>query len=254
LSGFQRTSALAAVGALGLAVGLPQPAKGWALLALAAAYFLISAVGVFAVRMNYYAQAVCSGKTGGKRIALTFDDGPDGEVTPVLLDVLKAHGAHATFFCVGQNAQAHPEVLRRILGEGHTLGNHSYSHHWWTNFLTKKPLVAEINRAQGVFTQWTGIAPRFYRSPMGLANPHLSPALRETGLQLVGWNVRPFDRGASARKIISRVTGKAGDGSIVLLHDRGPASGHLVEAVTGILERLQTRGYRFVSLDELFRD
>ena len=256
-SWFQRASVLTALGVLGFAALLPSPARWWCAGGLAAAYLVISVAGVFAVRMNYYVEAVCRGKTGKKRIALTFDDGPDSEATPLLLDVLKAHQAHATFFCVGRRAEANAAIVRRIVAEGHTLGNHSYSHHWWTNFLTKKPLVREINRAQLVLSGLSGLSPKYYRSPMGLANPHLAPALRETGLKLIAWDVRPFDRGLPAETMVNRIagtekgTGSAGDGSIVLLHDGGASSVNLASAVTEMIKRFQAGGYSFVSLDEL---
>ncbi len=241
-------------------MALPSPVRWWCSGGLVAGYLLLSGVGVFAVGMDYYCVAVRRGKAGKKRIALTFDDGPDGETTPLLLDLLKKHKAHATFFCVGERAEANPEVIKRIVKEGHTLGNHSHAHHWWTNFLTRRPLVDEINRAQRVLTELSGIAPRYYRSPMGLSNPHLAPALKATGLKLIAWDVRPFDRGKPAETIIRRIVGKgpgtgpASDGSIVLLHDRGAAPGNLKPAVTEIIERFRAQGYSFVSLDELFRD
>ena len=257
-SRFQRASVLTALGVLGFAALLPSPARWWCAGGVAVIYLFISVTGIFAVRMNYYAEAVCRGKTGKKRIALTFDDGPDSEATPVLLDILKARQSHATFFCVGRRAEANPAIIRRIVAEGHTLGNHSYSHHWWTNFLTKKPLAREINRAQFVLHDLSGSSPKYYRSPMGLANPHLAPALRETGLKLIAWDTRPFDRGMPAKTMVNRIAGTgrgaAGDGSIVLLHDGGASSINLASAVTEIIERFQASGYSFVSLDELFRE
>jgi peptidoglycan/xylan/chitin deacetylase (PgdA/CDA1 family) len=259
-SWFQRASLLTAAGVLGFTALLAGPARWWCAGGLAAAYVLVTGMGVFTVGMNYFGEAVCRGKAGKKRIALTFDDGPDRGATPVLLDVLKAHKAHATFFCVGKQAEANPDIIRRIVGEGHTLGNHSYAHHWWTNFLARGPLVEEISRAQRVLSDLSGLTPRYYRSPMGLANPHLAPALRETGLKLIAWNRRPFDRGASVKTIVDRVAGTgtgagpAGDGSIVLLHDGGASPGNLAAAVTQIIESFQAGGYSFESLDELFQE
>jgi peptidoglycan/xylan/chitin deacetylase (PgdA/CDA1 family) len=260
LSWFQRASLLTGAGLLGCAILLPGGIRMGCAGGLAAAYLAVSVAGVFKPGMNYFCEAICRGKAGKKRIALTFDDGPDSGATPALLDVLKNHRAHATFFCVGKRAEANPAVIRRIVEEGHSLGNHSYAHHWWTNFLTTGPLVREINRAQGILRDLSGSTPRYYRSPMGLSNPHLAPALRATGLKLVAWNRRPFDRGASAKTIVDRIagtgtgTGPAGDGSIVLLHDGGASGANLAAAVTEIIEGFQARGYSFVSLDELFQE
>jgi peptidoglycan/xylan/chitin deacetylase (PgdA/CDA1 family) len=223
-------------------------------------YVILSGIGVFAVGMNYFCEAVCRGEAGKKRIALTFDDGPDSRVTPDLLDLLKKYKVHASFFCVGQRARENPGLIQRIVNEGHTLGNHSYSHHWWTNFLTTAPLVREMNRTQRVLKELSGITPRYYRSPMGLSNPHLPPALRATGLKLVAWNVRPYDRGASTATIVSRIVGNrngeapASDGSVVLLHDGGVSGEALIPAVRQVIERFQEMGYSLVSLDELLQN
>lgn len=233
---------------------LRAPARWWCAGALFLAYLAGSGLGVFSIRWNYYCDSVCRGKPGGKRLALTFDDGPDPTATPALLDLLRASGARATFFCVGERAKANADLVRRIVKEGHTLGNHSYTHKWWTNFLTGPPMEAEILRAQRALKDLTGAAPVYYRSPMGLTNPHLGPVLRSLGLKLIGWDIRPYDRGRPAKETAARVVSAAGDGSIVLLHDGGAAPEELKAAVSEILERFQTLGYTFVSLDELFKD
>ena len=259
LSWFQRTSMVAVLGFFVLEAFTSSPAREWYVGVILGIYLIISSLGIFVARMNYFVEAVCRGSSGRKRIALTFDDGPDSRTTPLLLDLLKTYQAHATFFCVGQQAEAHPELIRRIVAECHTLGNHSYAHHWWTNFLTTKLLTREINRAQTVLQNLSGLSPKYYRSPMGLANPHLASALNETGLKLIAWDVRPFDRGTSAEMIVKRVVGTdkgrgpARDGSIVLLHDGVTAPENLIAAVTLIVKHFQERGYSLVSLDELFR-
>ncbi|PIU18720.1 MAG: hypothetical protein COT18_09930, partial [Elusimicrobia bacterium CG08_land_8_20_14_0_20_59_10] len=156
--------------------------------------------------------------------------------------------------CVAGRAKEQAGLLRRIKEEGHTLGNHSYAHSWLTNFLAGRPLRAEILRAQQMFKDILGEAPKYYRSPMGLTNPHLGPVLRETGLKLVGWDVRPFDRGIPAKTTAARINGAAVDGSIVLLHDGGADPENLSVAVSGIIGHFTALGYSFVNLDELLGD
>jgi len=245
---------LTAAGFIAAAIFLNGPARWWCAGALLLAYLAGSGLGVFAIRWNYYCDSICRGKPGRKRLALTFDDGPDPVATPALLDLLKSRGARAAFFCVGERAKASPDIVRRIVKEGHTLGNHSYAHKWWTNFLTGLPMEAEILRAQRILADLSGTSPEYYRSPMGLTNPHLGPALRSLGLKLVGWDVRPYDRGKPAKGTAASVAGAAGDGSIVLLHDGGASPENLTAAVSEIIERFQALGYTFVSLDELFKD
>jgi peptidoglycan/xylan/chitin deacetylase (PgdA/CDA1 family) len=251
---FKYTTAITAAGLIGSVVLLHGQFQWWCIGALLLAYLLISVIGVFQIRLNYFCDSVCRGKPGGKRVALTFDDGPDADATPALLDILKTRGAHATFFCIGERAQANGDIVRRIVKEGHTLGNHSYAHKWWTNFLAGAPLKTEILRTQQVLKDLSGIAPEYYRSPMGLTNPHLGPVLLETELKLVGWDVRPYDRFKPVKATTERVARAARDGSIVLLHDGGASSDNITAAVTEIIERLQGRGYIFVSLDELFKE
>ncbi len=235
----------------GAALLLPAPARWWGAGTALLLYLAVTAAGVSLISLNYFCKALLRGAPGKKRLALTFDDGPDPSATTALLDLLKEHGARASFFCVAERAKANPEIVRRIKQEGHTLGNHSYGHKWWTNFFTGRPMKAEILMAQKVFKEVCGEAPVYYRSPMGLTNPHLRGVLAETGLTLVGWDVRPFDRGRPPGETAERIIGAAGDGSIVLLHDGGASPGDLTAAVAAVLAHFKALGYTFVNLDEL---
>ncbi len=124
--------------------------------------------------------------------------------------------------------------------------------------MTEEPLVQEIEKAQRVFGMILGQEPRYYRSPMGLSNPHLKRALERTDLQLIAWDVRTFDKGKTAVEIFEKVAGQkrrvspVRDGSIVLLHDGGRSVEELLQAVERILQHFQALGYSFVNLDELF--
>ncbi|HBA60708.1 MAG TPA: polysaccharide deacetylase family protein [Elusimicrobia bacterium] len=251
---FHYATAAAAACLAGSAFFLPGQARWWGAATALLAYGAVTAAGVFEIRLNYFCPALRHGRPGKKRIALTFDDGPDPAATPALLDLLKERGARATFFCVAERAKDNAALVRRITAEGHTLGNHSCAHRWWTNFLTGGPMKAEILGAQQVFKELCGETPRYYRSPMGLTNPHLGPVLAEAGLTLAGWDVRPFDRGTPAGTTAARVNGAARDGSIVLLHDGGAAAESLCAAVAEIISHFTALGYSFVNLDELFKD
>ena len=255
MSRFHLTTLLAgsvAIGACLLLRGFPR----WAAVgAVGAAYVLVFGLGVAFVRMGFFCSALCRGQPGHRRVALTFDDGPDPAATPLLLDLLKEQSVPASFFCVGGRASAHPAILRRMAAEGHTVGNHTYRHAWWTNFLFGRLLRDEIGRAQEVLREILGHAPVHYRSPMGLTSPHLPGVLRRLGLLLVGWDVRrPFDRRADPRDVVARVVERARDGSIILLHDGGARADALLRAVDEIVRTLRSRGYTFVSLAELVRN
>jgi len=116
------------------------------LTSLLLAYLVIFGLGVAVLRLNFFCRAVCREETGGMRVALTFDDGPDPEVTPEVLSVLASHELKATFFCIGTKILQHPELARRIVAEGHTIGNHTHHHFWWTNFCG--PAVSGGNRSR----------------------------------------------------------------------------------------------------------
>jgi peptidoglycan-N-acetylglucosamine deacetylase len=251
MSRFAWTTIVAVLALLLLGFALDAPARGWALGAVAAAYLAVFAAGVSCIRFGFFANALCRGTPGGMRVALTFDDGPNPDVTPRLLDLLREQGASATFFCIGERAAAHPEIVRRMAAEGHTVGNHTFRHAWWTNFLFGRRLRQEIARAQDGLTAILGSAPRFFRPPAGLTNPHLRGALEQLGLTLVGWDVRPFDRGADPNAVVERVLRRVRDGSIIVLHDGDARSDPLLRVVAALIAGLRARGYRVVSLEGL---
>lgn len=157
-------------------------------------------------------------------IAITIDDGPDPVVTPAVLDLLDRYDAKATFFCVAEKAQRHPDLCREIVNRGHAVENHSMHHKYHLPFLLLGGWFAELDAAQNALTTITGIRPLFFRPPVGLRNPLLDPVLSRLNLQLVSWTRRGFD---TAEKDASRVLAKLLDGlkagDILLLHDGNSA-------------------------------
>jgi len=236
-----------------LAIGFctTGPAQ-WAVMAVwLFLYVALVALGVSVLRLNFFVRAICRGEPGRKHVALTFDDGPDPAVTPKLLDVLDRNRIQAGFFVVGSKAAAHPDLVREIDRRGHVLGNHSYRHAWWTNFLLSGRLAREIRRTQEVIRAVTGKTPAFYRPPMGLTNPHLSWAVRQAGLTVIGWEVRPFDTQKDADTVIRRVLNKVRDGSIILLHDGGRNAAHIAHVVEELAKTLPEHGFSFTSLETI---
>ncbi len=187
-------------------------------------------------------------------IALTFDDGPDPDVTPRVLDQLDAAGARATFFCIGRRVEAHPEIAAEIVRRGHRIENHTHTHPNLFAFYLTPALRKEIEDAQRAIESATGHRPRLFRAPAGLRNPLLDWVLHRTGLRLVSWTRRGFDgvRGvdhdpaAVARRLLSGLAPR----DILLLHDgsalREGGNPKVLEVLPRVLDALAARGLKSV--------
>jgi peptidoglycan/xylan/chitin deacetylase (PgdA/CDA1 family) len=163
-------------------------------------------------------------------VAVTLDDGPDPEVTPRVLELLGQRGAQATFFCIGERAMRHPQLVRDIAAAGHGVENHSQTHRHDFALYGPGRYLREIGAAQTLLLGLAGRAPRFFRAPAGLRNPFLDPALARLGLQLVSWTRRGYDtRNADAGKVLARLTRGLAAGDILLLHD-----GHAARTASGV--------------------
>lgn len=185
--------------------------------------------------------------SGGKVIALTFDDGP-GPYTAQLLDILDQHGAKATFFLIGSKVSAQADVLRRMHARGHQLGNHSWSH----PELPKLPIdqiAGEINRTNDAIKQATGVTPAILRPPYGAVNGVVLEQIRTRGMSSILWSVDTRDWADRNSQIVcSRAVTGARPGAIILMHDIHQTS---VGAVPCILSALQQQGYSFVTVQGL---
>ena len=186
-----------------------------------------------------------------RRVWLTIDDGPSVE-TPAILDLLDRHRARATFFVVGERALAHPEFLREIVRRGHTLGNHSQTHpQAWFWALGPRAMRGQIARNQATLASITGVAPRWFRAVVGMANPFVAAPLREHGLARVAWSARGFDGVVSQpHAVVSRIERNLAPGAIVLLHE-GAKHGRNVETLALLLQRLDALGYGTVMPEDI---
>nr|WP_317283076.1 polysaccharide deacetylase family protein [uncultured Sellimonas sp.] len=181
----------------------------------------------------------------GKKIAITFDDGPSKAYTPKLLDGLKKRNVHASFFVIGKQAEKNPEIIERMYKEGHVIGNHTY-HHLELTKLNKEKERKEIEKTNKVIEKITGNPPAFIRPPFGAWREE---NLKEVELIPVLWDVDPLDWCIrSTEEIVRRVVTKAEENDIILLHDCYETS---VEAALEIIDDLQKEGYEFVTVDEL---
>lgn len=175
-----------------------------------------------------------------REVTLTFDDGPDPEVTPQVLDILARHRIRATFFCIGEKAAAHPEICRDIVARGHTIENHGQRHRNLAALSGIRGWKREIGDAQRTLEQITGRRPRFFRALAGLRNPFLDPVLRHFDMRLASWTRRGYDtRCADPDTVLARLTRGLGAGDILMLHDgRSARSASGTPVVLEVLPRL----------------
>jgi len=187
-------------------------------------------------------------------VALTFDDGPDPVVTPRVLDLLDQYGAKASFFCIGNKVIAHPELAREIIRRGHNVENHTNSHPHAFAFFGPGALQHEIDSAQTAIHATTGVAPVFFRAPMGFRNPFLAPMVERAGLRYTNWTRRGYDSVAkSAEPVLQRLQRGLAAGDILLLHDGRSIQPHnespvILEVLPRLLEHLQALNLKSVAL------
>jgi len=184
-------------------------------------------------------------------ISLTFDDGPDPDVTPKVLDILDRHHAKASFFVIGDKAAIYPGLIREIVKRGHSIENHSQQHSSFFGFFAWTALRKDIRATQEIIAGITGKPPEFFRSPMGIRNPLLDPMIAQFGLRYITWTRRGFDTVAGdSAVVLARLVRNLSAGDILLLHDRRTrAAGAIVlEVLPALLDRIAAAGLKPVSL------
>jgi peptidoglycan/xylan/chitin deacetylase (PgdA/CDA1 family) len=184
-------------------------------------------------------------ESGCEGVVLTIDDGPHPGDTPALLDLLDRHEAKAVFFLIGENAARHPELAEEIVRRGHAIGNHTMTHPHAT-FWCRGPRATrrEIEACQQVLQRITGIAPRWFRAPVGHRNLWTHPIATAAGLRVMAWSRRGYDGVETApSKVLARILPKLGPGDIVLLHEGTRAA---VEVLEGVLMAMREKGLRTV--------
>ena len=185
----------------------------------------------------------------GKEIAITFDDGPHKTNTPQLLDILKQRGIRATFFVVGQNAAEYPDILKRIVAEGHELANHSYTHPVLAS-MSQSAVHEQLDKTHQAVLRATNVSMKLLRPPYGaLSEPQRRTANSEFGYKVILWSVDPLDwKVRDAARVQNEILSHTQPGSIVLAHDIHKST---VDAMPETLDKLAEKGFKFVTVSEL---
>jgi peptidoglycan/xylan/chitin deacetylase (PgdA/CDA1 family) len=192
-------------------------------------------------------------RSASKQIALTFDDGPNPNATPRILDALAADGVCATFFLLGRHVERWPELARRVAAEGHGVGNHGWFHRT-LHFRGPGYVRLDLELGTDTIADATGTSPRFFRAPHGFRSPWTTSIARDLGQRTVGWTLGVWDSSRpGAERIARRSVDGSKPGTILLLHDGDgydPAGDRTqtAEALPTIVRELRGRGYDFVAL------
>ena len=216
-----KASALLHAGAAIGAVAAPA-LWPWALGAVVANHALITTAGLLprSTLLGPNLTRLPAASRARREIALTIDDGPDPRVTPLVLELLDAAQATATFFCIGWRASRYPALCRQIVARGHRVENHGYAHSNAFSLFGPQRMRRDIAAAQATLSDITGEAPLFFRPTAGLRNPFLDPVLAQLDLRLAAWTRRPYDtRDGRPLQVLQRLTRGLGPGDILLMHD-----------------------------------
>lgn len=201
------------------------------------------------------------GKKESQRVALTFDDGPSPVYTPQILDILREKKVKATFFLVGRHVEKYPEVAKRIVAEGHEIGNHTYSHRDLVP-ATRATVIKEVKKAEQVIEAFCGQKPVLFRPPRGIYSNGVRKVILKLGYTIVLWSISTQDwRLVKPKFILKRVKRFCRPGSIILFHDSGalvkPEGGsrsHTVEALPQVIDWLKENNYQITTVSSLIRD
>lgn len=222
--------------------------SGYLYLFIGIIYVMVLGLGAASMGLNFYTRSMHKGRTREKLVALTYDDGPDQGVSPQLLQLLSMQNISATFFCIGHKIKAHPTIVKELSDAGHLIGNHSYSHAAVFDLYTPKRMTDELIQTNEIIEQTIGRKPRLFRPPYGVTNPMLAKAIKNTGMQPVGWSLRSFDTMHEASRVLAKITNSVKPGDIILLHDN---NNKCLEITSELLKWFHKNEYKVVSLEQL---
>ena len=212
-------------------------------------YSFILFYGSYHIGSGFYLKTICSAKTLQKSIAITFDDGPVKNNTQEILNVLRAENIKATFFCIGNRIAGNENIIHKIIEDGHIIGNHSFSHHFWFSMFSSKKMKDELNQMDEELKRVIGRRPHFFRPPYGVTNPNLKNAILSTNYTVIGWNVRSMDTVIkSENKLLDKICKEIKPGAIFLFHD---TSATTLKILPEFLKKVKLSGYNIASLDNL---
>ena len=232
---------------IGMHVQYGLPIFAYCLLLIA--YSLIVFWGCYYVGSNFFIKIVCKAETDRKEIAISFDDGPVESYTQQILNILNTENVKATFFCIGNRIAGNEAVLKQLQIDGHIIGNHSYSHHFWFDMYAAKKMQEDLKQMDAEMERVTGLKPKLFRPPYGVTNPNLAKAIKNSGYTPVGWSVRSMDTVIKDRnKLLTKINEGITPGAVFLFHDTSKTT---LDVLPEFIQEVKKRGYNIIPLDKL---
>lgn len=216
---------------------------------------IILVLGINNLRINFFHKSLWRGDRKSNNIALTFDDGPDPNLTPEILDLLLQHKLKATFFVIAQKIEGNEEIIKRIVDEGHVIASHDYNHSVFSNFRFARNIEADLKKSIDLIEKAAGVRVRLYRPPVGLSNPNYKEVLEKLELTCISWSRKPYDAGnrrAGGIKTISKAPRK---GDVILLHDALPfpkLKQLILTKMEDLFKNIELKKLSAVTIDKIF--
>lgn len=221
----------------------------WVFITIAFVYSLVIFYGSYYVGSNFFMKVICSGNTNEKKLAISFDDGPALAHSNEVLDILEKHKVPAAFFCIGNRVSGNEKLLKRMHEQGHIIGNHSYSHHFWFDMFPANKMLEDIKAANKIISETIAVQPQLFRPPYGVTTPGMKKALEAGNFIPVGWNIRSMDTMIKDdQKLFNKVSAALKPGAILLFHDTCAST---VRMLPAFITDAKQKGYEFVRLDKL---
>ena len=212
-------------------------------------FLLIISYGSFNIKAGFFLKTHCSGESDKKEISLTFDDGPNPDLTPLVLDILKETKVKATFFLIGNQIAGHESLVKRIFIEGHTIGLHSFTHSFFFGFFSSGRVKAELLQSSQLIYAIIGQKPRIFRPPFGVTNPIIAKVVKNLDYDLLGWSIRSLDTIIKKQdRLLKSLKKQLKPGSIILFHDTARVK---VDILAEFINYLNEENYQVVSLEKL---
>ncbi len=221
---------------------------------LCLAFAVLVAFSVVPVSAQNFVKVYGGSNNDEMKIALTFDDGPHPKYTEKILDILARYDIKATFFMVGQNVEYYTETAKRVMNEGHEIGNHTYTHPHMRG-LDGLSVASEVKRCEETIRRVIGYKTTLFRPPEGVVDDAVKSMAVSSEYDVILWRIDTRDwAGTSTQDICGNIKSNISSGDIILMHDYITKNCHTVDALETIIPILLERGYEFVTVSELIKE